>query len=135
MNGPLTSPNVYLADSTNSLQIRSDTPSTVIPHPQQKAMSPPSPYINNHHSDAVGHHNDVTHHHYYSDNNNENDYSMHNYYHIGQQMSLPAMQQSTQGFYPSCPNSPESMAETTLAQLNTLPPYSCDNQDQVRITS
>ena len=133
--GPMTSPNVYLSDSINSLQIRSDTPSTIIPHPHQKAMSPASPYMVTHHSDVNGHHGDAAaQHHFYSDNNNENDYPMHNYYvGGGGQMSHPAMQQSMQGYYPSCPNSPESMANKTLTELNSLTPYSCDHHDQVEI--
>ena len=125
---PIASPNLYLPESVQAIQIRSDTPSTVIPHPQQKSLSPgSSPYFSGHHGDGMGHHTDVAHHHHhYGDNNNENDY----YY--GHQMPLPTMQQPMQGYYYSCPNSPEMMTTKTLTQLNGLTSYPGDSQDQVR---
>jgi hypothetical protein len=118
-------------EAVSNLQIRSDTPSTVLPHPQQKAVSPASHYVVAHHHDAAGHHGDVPQH-YYSDNNNENEYPMHGFYGMGTTMTHHAMQQhSMQSYYSSCPNSPESLANKTLTELNSLPPYSCDAQDQV----
>ena len=82
-----------------------------------------------HHGDVTHHNHNHLHHYHYGDNNNENDY----YY--GHQMSLPTMQQPLQSYYGSCPNSPEMMADKTLTQLNGLPQYSGEVQDQVRMAS
>ena len=137
MTGAISNPNVFLSENLSNIRLRSETPSTVLPHPQQKAMSPTSPYI-------VGHHNDVAYHgenghQYYSDNNNQADYSMSgngclNYLGIGNQMVHPAMQQSLQSYYPETgsPNSPEALANKTLTELNSLPPYSTENHEQVK---
>ena len=128
----MASPTLYLPNLVQAIQIRSDTPSMVIPHPQQKSLSPESsPYFSGHHSDVMGHHIDDTshlHHYHYNGTNIENDY------YFGQQMSLPMMQQPVQSYYNSCPSSPEMMADKTLTQLNCLPPYSGSTQDQVRMT-
>ena len=128
----MASPNLYLPESVQAIQVRSETPSTVIPHPHQKSLSPGSSHYLFGHHDVMGHHGDVTHHHHhhhYGDNNNDNDY------YFGHQMTLPAMQQQQpmQGYHSSCPNSPEMMAGQTLTMLNT--PYPGDSQDQVRMAS
>jgi hypothetical protein len=98
----------------------------VLPHPQQKAMSPASPYITPN--------GDVAHQ-YIGDNNNENDYSMHNVcynnYFTNNQMSHHAVYPSMQNYYPSNPNSPDTLTNKTLTELNSLPPYNGETQDQV----
>jgi hypothetical protein len=138
MPGAIHNPNIFLSESSSNLHLRSETPSTVLPHPQQKAMSPSSPYIVAHHID-VAHHNDVAYHggenghQYYSDNNNQNDYSMSGHGCLSYPMVHPAMQQSMQSYYPGSPNSPEALANKTLTELNSLPPYNTDSHDQVTV--